>query len=220
MSVTGVTKNKPLLLCIYLLGMGGRILDLAWVVAVAIALGTDAFSLSLALGLAGIRRSMLIRLPLVVAVFHVFMPLIGMLAGQALGTLLGRYAGWLGALVLIFLGGRMLYKVYWPTVEHYPFREARKALFQKKSASSAALSGFGIYLLAAGVSLDALTVGFSLGTIRTEIYFTVLIIGLVAGLMTAAGLILGRVMGTRLGDKAELLGGLALVLIGVKLLFS
>jgi putative Mn2+ efflux pump MntP len=199
---------------------GGRILNIAWVAAVAIALGTDAFSLSLAIGLAGIRNSMLIRLPLVVAVFHVFMPLIGMLAGQALGTVLGHYAGWLGALVLIVLGGRMLYRVVWPAVEHYPFREAREALFRKNAAPSAALSGFGIYLLAASVSLDALTVGFSLGTIRTDIYFTVLIIGLIAGLMTATGLILGRVMGTRLGDKAELLGGLALVLIGVKLLFS
>lgn len=195
-------------------------MNLAWVVAVAIALGTDAFSLSLAIGLAGIRNSMVLRLSLVVAVFHVLMPLGGMLAGQALGSLLGHYAGWLGGLVLIVLGARMLYRVYRPTVEHYPFREARTALFQKNPAPSASLSGVGIYLLAASVSLDALTVGFSLGTIRTDIYITVLIIGLIAGLMTAAGLILGRVMGTRVGDKAELLGGLALVLIGIKLLFK
>lgn len=194
-------------------------LNLAWVVAVAVALGADAFSLSLAIGLAGIRNSMILRLSLVVAVFHVFMPLGGMLLGQALGSLLGRYAGWIGALVLIVLGGRMLYEVYRPTVEYFPFKEAKKALYQKKSAPNTSLNGFGIYLLAASVSLDALSVGFSLGTIRTDIFFTVLTIGLIAGLMTGMGLILGRVMGTRLEDKAELLGGLALSLIGVKLLF-
>ena len=194
-------------------------MNLAWVVAVAIALGADAFSLSLAIGLAGIRKSMMLRLSLVVAVFHVVMPLGGMMLGQALGTILGRYASWLGALVLSWLGARMLYKVYRPTLEHFPFREARRALFQNNLSTNTSLSGFGIYVLAASVSLDALSVGVSLGTIRADLLISVLIIGLIAGLMTGIGLVLGRVMGMRLGDKAELLGGLALLLIGVKLLF-
>lgn len=194
-------------------------MNLAWVVAVAIALGADAFSLSLAIGLAGISKRMMLRLSLVVAVFHVVMPLIGMMLGQALGSILGRYASGLGALILIGLGGTMLYKVYRPTTEHFRFGEARNGLFQKSTAPNSSLSGYGIYVLAFSVSLDALSVGFSLGTIRADLFITVLIIGVIAGLMTALGLVLGRVMGTRLGDKAELLGGLALLLIGVKLLF-
>jgi len=194
-------------------------LNLAWIVAVAIALGADAFSLSLAIGLAGIRKSMIIRLSLVVGFFHVVMPLGGMMLGQSLGLILGRYASRIGALVLIVLGGRMLYTVYLPTIEHFPFGEARKALFQNNISTNISLSGFGIYLLAASVSLDALSVGFSLGTIRADIFITVLIIGVIAGLMTGLGLVLGRVMGTRLGNKAELLGGLALLLIGAKLFF-
>ena len=194
-------------------------MNLAWVVAVAIALGADAFSLSLAIGLAGIRKSMILHFSLVVAVFHVVMPLGGMMSGQALGSILGRYASGIGALVLIGLGGRMIYKVYRPTIEHFPFGEARSALFQNNLSTNISLSGFGIYLLAVSVSLDALSVGFSLGTLRADLFITVIIIGVIAGLMTGIGLVLGRVMGTRLGDKAELLGGLALLLIGVKLLF-
>ena len=194
-------------------------MDLGWVVAVAIALGADAFSLSLAIGLAGIRRRMVLHLSLVVAVFHVLMPLGGMMLGQALGAVLGRFASLTGALVLIGLGGRMLYKVYRPTTEYFPLGKARDALFHKELSSNASLRGFGIYVLAASVSLDALSVGFSLGTIRADILITVMIIGMVAGLMTGMGLVLGRVMGTWLGDKAEMLGGLALLLIGVKLLF-
>ncbi|MDP4160743.1 MAG: manganese efflux pump, partial [Bacillota bacterium] len=58
---------------------------------------------------------------------------------------------------------------------------------------------------------------FSLGTIKADVFLTVIIMGLVAGLMTGMGLILGRIMGTWLGDKAELFGGWALFLIGVKL---
>ena len=194
-------------------------MNLAWVVAVAIALGADAFSLSLAIGLAGIRKSIMLRLSLVVAFFHVVMPLAGMMLGQVLGSILGRYASGVGALVLIGLGGRMLYNVYQPTIKHFPFGEARNALFQTNLAANISLSGFGIYVLAVSVSLDALSVGFSLGTIRADLLITVIIIGVIAGLMTGLGLVLGRVIGTRLGDKAELLGGLALLLIGVKLLF-
>lgn len=194
-------------------------MNLVWVVAVAIALGADAFSLALAIGLAGIRKSMMVRLSLVVAVFHVFMPLSGMMLGQALGSILGHYANLIGALVLIGLGGQMLYKVYRPTTQSFPFGKAREALFHKKLSRNSSLNGYGIYVLAASVSLDALSVGFSLGTIRTDLFITVMIIGVIAGLMTGMGLVLGRIMGTQLGDKAELLGGLALFLIGIKLLF-
>ena len=193
-------------------------MNLAWVVAVAIALGADAFSLSLAIGLSGIKKRMMLRLSLVVAVFHVVMPLGGMMLGQALGSILGRYANLIGALILIGLGGRMLYKVYRPTTEHFPLGEARDALLHKNLSTNISLKGFGIYVFAASVSLDALSVGFSLGTIRADIFITVMIIGTIAGLMTGMGLVLGRMLGTWVGDKAELLGGLALFLIGVKLL--
>lgn len=194
-------------------------MDLAWVVAVAIALGADAFSLALAIGLSGIRKRKMLHLSLVVAVFHVVMPLVGMLLGQALGVILGHYASLIGALILIGLGGRMLYKVYRPSTEHFSFEEAREALLRKNLSTDVSLSGFGMVVFAASVSLDALSVGFSLGTIRADIFLTVMIIGGTAGLMTGMGLVLGRVLGTWLGDKAELFGGLALLLVGIKLLF-
>ncbi|AET70909.1 putative membrane protein [Desulfosporosinus orientis DSM 765] len=193
-------------------------MNLVWVVAVATALGADAFSLSLAIGLAGIRRSVMARLTLVVAVFHVLMPLGGMMLGQALGSILGQFASLIGALVLLWLGGRMLYSVFRPTTQSFPFREAREALFLNNTGGKGSLEGYGLYVLAASVSLDALSVGFSLGTIRTDIFMTVMIMGLIAGLMTGSGLVLGRIMGTRLGDRAELFGGLALLIIGIKLL--
>lgn len=194
-------------------------MNITWVVAVAIALGADAFSLSLAIGLAGIGKRRIVHLSLVIAAFHVFMPLSGMMLGQALGTILGQYANLLGGLVLIGLGGRMIYNVYRPSVEYFSFGQARAALFQKKLSSNSSLKGWGIYVLAASVSIDALSVGVSLGTIKADIVITVMIMGLITGLMTAMGLVLGQMMGTRLGDKAELLGGLALFLIGVKLFF-
>ncbi|NLP44725.1 MAG: manganese efflux pump [Peptococcaceae bacterium] len=179
-------------------------MELAWVFAVAVALGMDAFSCSLALGLIGIRNRMALRLALVVAVFHVFMPLIGLWAGQQLGTLFGDIAIGIGALILFLLGGKMIVEAF------------RKD--PNQSCEPPNLKGWGIYALAGSVSLDALSVGFSLGTFVSNIIRATLIMGAVAGVMTAGGVLFGRRVGAWLGSKAEALGGTILVLIGIKML--
>ncbi|MDQ7093018.1 manganese efflux pump MntP family protein [Desulfosporosinus sp. PR] len=194
-------------------------MNLVWVIALAVALGSDAFSLSLAIGLSGIRKGLMLKFILVVGLFHVVMPLSGMVLGQALGTILGQFASCIGALVIIGLGGHMLYKVYRPTEESFSFSRAKEALVQKKLFMDISYKGWSLYVLAASVSLDALSVGFSLGTFGVNILLTVAVIGFTASAMTGVGLVLGRVMGTRLGDRAELFGGLALLLIGFKLFF-
>jgi len=68
------------------------------------------------------------------------------------------------------------------------------------------------------VSMDALSVGFTLGTRQVNLLFTAGIIGAVAGMMAFTGLVFGRFLGGRIGGKAQLLGGLVLVIIGVKMI--
>lgn len=194
-------------------------MNLGWITVIAVALGADAFSMALAIGLAGIRRAMVVRLSFVVAVFHVFMPLVGLAAGQALGMFLGNIAKAVGALILVWLGVRMLVGVLRPETQRYPLSQAREKMRRGKFSKRVALQGAGIYALAASVSLDALSVGFSLGALGSNIGWTVLIIGGIAGLMTLMGLVLGRLLGSWAGERAELLGGLALVLIGFKIFF-
>lgn len=194
-------------------------MNLAWIFALAIALGADAFSLALAIGLVGIGKRMILKLSLVVAIFHVFMPLGGLLLGQTLGMVLGELARGVGAIVLLWLGGRMLYNVYRPAPEHIPLSKARDTLRRAQLPSGVSLKGWGVYLLAASVSLDALSVGFSLGTIESHVGVTVLIMGAVAGIMMGSGLILGRFVGSWFGERAEVIGGLVLVLIGLRMLF-
>ena len=84
------------------------------------------------------------------------------------------------------------------------------------------LNGFSLkslVLLGASVSMDALSVGFTLGTQQVNLLLAAGVIGLVAGLMTACGLVFGRFLGNRVGERAQLLGGLILIGIGIKLLF-
>ena len=192
-------------------------MTLAWIVAVAVALGTDAFSLALAIGLVGIRKRLILRLSVVVALFHIFMPLGGLVIGQTLGQMLGRLARTVGALVLIWLGGRMLYTAYRPAAQCFTFAEARRMLGRNRLPAGVSLHGWGLYALALSVSLDALSVGFSLGTVEAQVGLTVLVIGCVAGVMTGSGLLLGRSVGFWLGKRAEILGGLALALIGMRI---
>ena len=82
------------------------------------------------------------------------------------------------------------------------------------------VSGLGGMLVMAGsVSLDALTVGFGLGTLQVNLVLTVLIMGAVAGIMTLTGFLLGKKMGPWLGEKAQILGGVILIIIGIEMFF-
>lgn len=194
-------------------------MNLAWILALSVALGADAFSLALAIGLVGVGKRMTLRLSLVVAVFHVLMPLGGLLLGQTLGMVIGQFARGIGALVLLWLGGRMLFHVWSPDPEYIPISKARKAINHAQLPAGISLRGIGVYVLAATVSLDALSVGFSLGTVDSQIGLTVLIMGTVAGIMMGSGLVLGRFVGSWMGERAEAMGGLVLVLIGIRMLF-
>ncbi|RNC28895.1 MAG: putative manganese efflux pump MntP [Candidatus Dichloromethanomonas elyunquensis] len=174
----------------------------AWVIAVSVALGMDAFSFSLALGLVGIRNRTAVQLVFTIALFHVIMPLLGIWAGQELGGHFGNLATGMGTVILLWLGSKMLLG----------------ALRGKERRSRIpSLKGLGIYALAGSVSLDALSVGFSLGTFVSQIVPATLMIGFTAGMMTGGGILLGRRMGTWLGNQAEGLGGIILLLIGIRM---
>jgi putative Mn2+ efflux pump MntP len=171
---------------------------------VAVALGTDAFSLAIGIGMRGISNRRIWRLSGTVFLFHVFMPLIGVLLGQLLGELVGRYAVWIGAGLIVLIGLNMV----------------RQSLNSEEPVKAASLHGWGLLVLSFSVSLDALSVGLGLGTLFDQrLPLTVGTIGLMAGLMTATGLMFGRHLGKWLADRAELIGGLVLVAVGIKLAF-
>lgn len=171
----------------------------------AMALGTDAFSMCLAIGLTGVRRSQILLISITVLVFHIAMPLSGWYVGELVGNLLGNVAAVIGASILIFLGVRMLRDVIKKDSENPP--------------RIMVINTWGLLLLAASVSMDALSVGFTLGTQKVNLMLAVGVFGLVAGIMTFGGLCLGRLLGRVAGERAQLVGGLILVGIGIKLFF-
>jgi len=174
------------------------------VLLLAGALGTDAFSLCLGLGLNGFRRRRAWMLVGLIVVLHVMLPVAGWWAGELTGRLVGRWAAYLGAAILFYLGVKMV----------------RESLAEDQIARKPMNAGFlGLTVLAGSVSMDALSVGFTLGTAGAALLLAAGVIGLVAGLMSATAFILARRVEDWVGRRAELLGGLVLIGVGVRLLF-
>jgi len=175
------------------------------VLLLAGALGTDAFSLCLGLGLNGFRRRMAWMLVGLIVALHVVLPVAGWYAGEFTGRLVGRWAAYLGAAILFYLGVKMV----------------RESLAEGRTATGKLeRAGFlGLTVLAGSVSMDALSVGFTLGTAGAALLLTAGVIGLVAGLMSAAAFVLAHRVEDWVGRRAELLGGLVLIGVGLRLLF-
>ncbi len=188
------------------------------VILLAVALGTDAFSLAVGMGIGNLISNSILKMAGTVGVFHVVMPLAGMFVGNLLGGLIGKVAVLIGGGVLVLLGGRMI-------MEGLPWRRSVMSFREAKKLLGAPLARppirwGGLLTMGWSVSVDAFGVGVGLGTSTHGPPYLVLVIGAVAAMMTGAGLALGRFLGRWAGSWAELLGGMVLAGIGFKLLLG
>lgn len=172
---------------------------------VAAALGTDAMSLSIGIGLRGVSWREVVRVSLVIGLFHVLMPLVGTAGGHFFGMFAKGVAHWVGAGIVAYIGIRMIWNC-----------------FQKEQSLTAnwTLSGLPLLMLALSVSIDALSVGFSLGTFGYSIYVTSFIFGLFGAAMTAIGLLFGSSLGKLFGGQSELIGGGVLIFLALHMFFE
>ncbi|MCP8967935.1 manganese efflux pump MntP [Ectobacillus ponti] len=168
----------------------------------AIALGLDAFSVSLGMGMIPMRLRQMFYIGIVIGVFHVLMPLAGMMIGKLLSEKFGSIATVAGGLLLIGLGLHIIYST----------------LFGEEESKVMPV-GFGLLVFAFSVSVDSFSVGLSLGIYGARTWVTILIFGFVSMVMTWTGLLLGRHAQKMLGTYGEVLGGSILVGFGIKLLF-
>jgi putative Mn2+ efflux pump MntP len=169
----------------------------------AFALGLDAFSLGLGIGLKGIRLLDILKISIVIALFHIFMPLIGFFMGNYVGLLLGGIANTMGGILLVLLGLHMLYSA---------IRGEDERLLDYRTL-------WGLLLFSLMVSVDAFSVGVSLGIFASDLLLAVLLFGAFGGGMSIIGLLLGRRIGHWVGGYGEAFGGAILFVFGLKFLF-
>jgi manganese efflux pump family protein len=167
----------------------------------AFALGMDAFSVGLGMGMFKLRLKQIFTIGITVGFFHVWMPLVGMLAGKFLSEKFGTFASLLGGLLLILLGIQMIW-----------------GGLKKDEESSLAPVGFGLLLFALSVSLDSFSLGLTLGIYGAKTLLVIAFFGVAATILTWTGLMLGRKFQGWLGSYGEALGGSILLAFGIKLL--
>lgn len=182
-------------------------MDAITLVGLALALAMDAFAVALSTGviLKKLTGRHLFRLGFHFGLFQALMPIIGWLVGLTIMKQVAAWDHWIAFGLLLFVGARMI----------------TEALKDEESPEERdPTRGLTMVMLSIATSIDALAVGFSLSVIGVSIWFPALIIGLVAGALTVAGMLLGDRIGQRWGARVEILGGLILIGIGTKILLE
>jgi putative Mn2+ efflux pump MntP len=171
---------------------------------IAIALGMDAWSFGMGLGMRDLPRDKMAGLVILIGLFHVLMPLLGMKLGHFLSGYIHAFATILGGAVLCFLGGNMLI--------HSFLKEEKAFVFNEKS-------WLGICLFALSVSVDSLSAGLSLGFFATNQWLAASLSGIAGAVMAGIGLWMGKYVGNWLGSYGEALGGIILFVLGTRFLW-
>ena len=153
-----------------------------------------------------VSRLQVLRASLAFGLFQTLMPVLGWLAGQTLVKIIADYDHWVAFILLAIVGGRMIW-------ESFHSEETR-------SESADITKGVLLLTLSVATSIDALAVGLSFAFLEISIITASLTIGIVALVVTAIGFLLGRKSGSLIGRRAEAVGGVVLIAIGLRILLT
>lgn len=179
-------------------------MDLVTIIAVALGLSFDTFAVSLSLGI--VRNRILFReavpVALIMAIFQAGLLVTGFFLGSAISGFVKAADHWIALVLLTILGIKMIIEA---------LRENVKNEFK---TSNGALT---LITVAIGTSIDAFAVGISFALLEIRIWSSGIIIGAVTFLASMTAIRIGKSAGARLGPKVEIIGGLILIAIGVKI---
>ena len=183
-------------------------LDLIWLLLIAISLSIDCFAVAISISISLKTPSPLqiSRVALSFGVFQALMTLIGWLIGQTIVGLIEAYDHWLAFGLLTFIGLRM-------------FREAFRSKGDEKNNVDMT-KGLILLGLAIATSIDALAVGLTFSLLEVNIALASSVIGITAVLATIIGFALGKRVGKLFGKRAEAIGGVVLIAIGLRILLT
>ncbi len=186
-------------------------MDLASIVIIAVALAMDAFSVCISCGMIipGPGFGHYFRLAFHFGLFQFMMPIIGFFGGMYLESYIKSYDHWIAFALLLIIGLKMI-------KESFKKESADCPVGERKDPSR----GWSLIVLAVATSIDALAVGLSIGVLNRPILLPSIIIGVVCAAFSVIGVALGNRVGALVGKRAEAIGGLMLVAIGIKILIE
>ncbi len=172
----------------------------------AFALSMDAFAVSIGIGVKSqeFNRYLAIKVALFFGIFQGVMPLFGYLASIGLGSFIESIDHWVAFILLTLIGGKMLYESFGEKTEDEIAIVTNKVLL----------------LLAIATSIDAMAAGFTLNLLILNPFISMVIIGIITFIFSFIGVLIGTKGGDYLEDKAEKIGGVVLIGIGIKILIE
>lgn len=178
---------------------------------IAVGLAMDAFAVSICKGLQmkKINYGHGAVIALFFGVFQGVMPLLGWFLGSSFGSYITRADHWVAFVLLAFIGGKMIYEALHGDDE------------EEMSEGGDTLDIKELLILSVATSIDALAVGITFALLPdTNIWVSITAIAVVTFVLSLVGVVIGNRFGTKYKNKAELFGGVILVLIGLKILLE
>ena len=173
---------------------------------IAVGLSMDAFAVSVCKGLAmpkcTFKKATIVGLWF--GGFQALMPAIGYILGAQFQEAIASIDHWIAFVLLALIGGNMIHE----------------ALDNDEEEADASLDVKTMFLLAVATSIDALAIGITFAFLKVNIIPAVCFIGIVTFIISFAGVKIGNVFGARYKNKAEIVGGVILILLGLKILLE
>jgi len=175
----------------------------------ALAMSTDAFAAALGKGAAmqQPRFVQALRIGLLFGCIEAITPIIGWTLGSLASKWIAQWDHWVAFFLLLGLGGHMV----WVGLHGED---------EEEEGTAGSQGVFALALTAVATSIDAMAVGVGLAFINVNIVYAALAIGLATTVMVTIGVLLGRMLGAAIGKKAEIIGGVVLVLVGATILYE
>ena len=173
---------------------------------IAVALSMDAFAVAICKGLSV--KKVQVKHVLTVGVyfggFQALMPLIGFLLGFKFESFITSIDHWIAFVLLAIIGGNMI----------------KEAMSKEEDEVNDSFSFRTMLPLAVATSIDALAVGISFAFLGVDIIEAAILIGITTFVLSGIGVFVGNIFGSKYKSKAELAGGVVLILIGLKILLE
>lgn len=175
-------------------------------IILSIGLAMDAFSVSICKGLSitKIKTKDAIIVGLYFGIFQALMPIIGYLLGMNFYDKITNIDHWIAFVLLSCIGINMI----------------REAILNKEEIKDDSLNMKNMLVLSIATSIDALAAGITFAFLNVNILMSVIIIGVITFLISTIGVIVGNIFGNKYEKKAQIFGGVILIILGFKILLE
>lgn len=190
-------------------------MSLLALITLAFAMSMDSFAVALSQGTTLQRPSywQALKIGAIFGIVEGITPIIGWMIGHIATQWVEQWDHWIAFILLTGLGFKILYEVYVPekSTEHQQPSSTSNETNTKQSIGL-------LIVTAIGTSIDAMAIGLSLAFLTVNIWLASLMIGIATTIMATSGILLGHLLGTKIGRSAEIFGGTVLIIIGTSIL--